>query len=74
MSAVEVLFAEFESRAVGNGRVDLHVEQPLTLRGQVVPSDAGMAILLDRILALEFEPDGFSDAGQGRVYHYKRWV
>ncbi len=73
MSAVEELIRDFERRSTGQTRVDLLVLEPLTLGGQVVASDVGMTVLLDRILALRFEPDGFTETPSGRTYHYKRW-
>jgi hypothetical protein len=30
-----------------------------------------MAVILDKILGLGFEPDGFAEAEGGRLYRYK---
>jgi hypothetical protein len=73
MTPVEELIADFESKSRGVQRVDLWVPENLTLLGEPVPSDVGMAVLVDRVLALEFEPNGYTASVGGRTYHYKRW-
>jgi hypothetical protein len=30
-----------------------------------------MAVILDKILGMGYEPDGFSEADGGRIYRYK---
>jgi hypothetical protein len=73
MTSVEELVLEFEGRAKDADRVGIWVPDRLVLAGQEVAMDVGMAVLLDRVLALEFEPDGFTEAPGGRTYHYKKW-
>ena len=55
---------------------NLWIPPNLTLRGQPVRVDAAMAVLLDVILDLGFEPDGFEQADGGRIYKYKvmSWI
>jgi hypothetical protein len=50
---------------------ELWVPQELTLRGKPAGLDVAMAIVLDKILGMGFQPDGFSEAEGGRVYRYK---
>ncbi len=50
---------------------ELLISQSLTLRGSPVPMDAAMAIVLDKILAKRYEPDGFVQCETGRLYRYK---
>jgi hypothetical protein len=53
-------------------KFDLFVPRDLTLCNQPVSADVAMAIILDKLLGHGFEPAGFSQMAQGRVYHYKR--
>jgi hypothetical protein len=70
--AVEELAQQFERSVSRQTTVSLHVPNVLTIGGEVVPPDVGMAVLLDRILALGFEPNGYSEGQDGRTYHYRR--
>jgi hypothetical protein len=56
---------------VGSQSFELWVPQQLTLRGQPVRADVAGAVILDKILGMGFQPDGFSEAEGGRVYRYK---
>jgi len=73
VASVEELILAFEEASPGCENVSLWVADTLTIAGQVVQFDVGMAVLLDRILALEFEPAGFTPGRGGRTYHYRRW-
>jgi hypothetical protein len=50
---------------------ELWIPQHLTLRGQPARADVAGAVILDKILGLGYEPDGFTEADGGRVYRYK---
>ena len=50
---------------------ELWIPQHLTLRGQAARTDVAMAIILDKILGMGYEPDGFTEADGGRVYRYR---
>ena len=50
---------------------ELWIPQHLTLRGQSAPADVAMAVILDKILGMGYEPDGFSEADGGRIYRYR---
>lgn len=53
-------------------RLELWIPDELTLGGQPVPSDAGMAVLLDALLAKSFFPDGVQVGEGGRLCRYVR--
>ena len=50
----------------------LWVPETLTLNGDAVPQDAAMAVVLDKLLGLDFFPDGFEQGDGGRLYKYQR--
>ena len=50
----------------------LWVPETLTLNGDAVPQDAAMAVVLDKLLGLDFLPDGFEQGDGGRLYKYQR--
>ena len=43
----------------------------MTLSGQSARADVAMAVILDKILGMGYEPDGFSEADGGRIYRYR---
>ena len=43
----------------------------MSLRGQTARADVAMAVILDKILGMGYEPDGFAEAEGGRVYRYR---
>jgi hypothetical protein len=49
---------------------ELWIPEHLTLHGQPARADVAMAIILDKILGMGFEPDGCSEEDGGRVYKY----
>lgn len=71
-STVESVLSQLDTIPTAHGQsFELWIPQHLTLRGQPAPADVAMAIILDKILGLGFEPDGFSETDGGRVYRYK---
>ena len=69
---VESILLQVDNVSVGShNHFELWVPQSLTLRGQTVPLNLAMAIILDKILAKQFVPDGFIQKETGRVYRYK---
>ncbi|MGB7324591.1 MAG: hypothetical protein WBD31_06950 [Rubripirellula sp.] len=50
----------------------LWVPESLTLQGQSVPQDIAMAVVLDKLLGLDFFPHGFEQGDGGRLYKYQR--
>lgn len=50
----------------------LWVPETLTMNGDAVPQDAAIAVVLDKLLGLDFFPDGFEQGDGGRLYKYQR--
>jgi hypothetical protein len=69
-STVEAVLAQLDEIPSGQS-FELWVPQHLTLRGQVTLPEVAMAIILDKILGMACEPDGFSEADGGRIYRFK---
>ena len=42
------------------------------MNGDAVPQDAAIAVVLDKLLGLDFFPDGFEQGDGGRLYKYQR--
>lgn len=70
---VEDLVAEAERLAGDRQAFDLWVPDAVQLNGQPVPSAVAMAVIGDKVLSVEFEPDGFSEGVGGRMYRFKPW-
>jgi hypothetical protein len=51
---------------------ELWVPQRLTLRGQMIPFDVALMVVLDALLEKDFIPAGFTEEDGGRLYHYER--
>jgi hypothetical protein len=51
--------------------LELRIPNQLVSHGQVVRQDIGMAIILDAILGKGYEPDGFTELEDARLYRYK---
>jgi hypothetical protein len=51
---------------------ELWVPQRLTLRGQGIPFDVALMVVLDALLERDFIPAGFSEEDGGRLYQYQR--
>jgi hypothetical protein len=71
-ASVEGLREQAAAVAKGGHTFSLWVPDALTLNGQPVRRDVGMAILLDAILALGFMPDGLTESAGGATYRYRR--
>lgn len=69
---VEDLLLNIETIDEETERFELVVPEQLTYRGQPVPADIAMAILLDRILAKGLFPNGFRQDDGARTYFYDR--
>jgi hypothetical protein len=67
---VEALLSELDVMSPVDGCFKLWVPRDLTFRGQSVPVDVAMAILLDKILGMKYQPNGFSEGDGGRLYKY----
>jgi len=68
---VETLLSDIGGAASGNQSFDLWVPNDLTLRGRPACTDIAMTIVLDKVRTMGFEPDGFVQTKNGRVYKYK---
>jgi len=51
---------------------ELWVPQRLTLRGQTIPFDVAVVVVLDALLEKSFVPASFSEEDGGRLYLYQR--
>ena len=51
---------------------NLAISNSFTFCGHADTMGAGMAILLDKILGLEYEPDGFEEMDGFKLYRYKK--
>lgn len=51
--------------------LELWIPGRLTLRGQPVPQDVAMVILLDALLSKSLVPSGFTESPDGRLYRYE---
>jgi len=69
---VESLVDEVDRLPPGSSLLELWVPDLLALRGQPVPRDVAMAIVMDRLLSVGLFPDGFIEGVGGRTYRYKR--
>mgnify|MGYP001560259863 CR=1 FL=1 len=53
-------------------RFNLAISDNFTFAGEPDVMGAGMAVLLDKILGLGFEPDGFEQKSRFKLYAYKK--
>ena len=51
---------------------ELWVPQRLTLRGQGIPFDVAIMVVLDALLEKDFVPAGYTEEDGGRLYQYQR--
>ena len=51
---------------------ELSISSSFTFGGGPDTSGAGMAVILDKILGMGYEPDGFEQKDGIRIYRYKR--
>ncbi len=52
---------------------ELWVPQRLTLRGQVIPFDVAIVVVLDALLEKDFVPASYSEEEDGRLYLTQRF-
>lgn len=73
VSSVEELIALVDEvdPSRGTASFTLWVPNSLTLSGSPVAQDTAMAVVLDRILAKGYFPDGFVEEGPGRRYNFR---
>lgn len=74
---VEELLRRIEALARPEGSeppdgFDLWVPQRLTLRGQGIPFDVAVMVVLDALLERDFVPAGFTEEDGGRLYQTRR--
>lgn len=67
---VEELLIKVEALPANTTTFMLFVPQALTLRGQPVPQDVAMAIVVDRLLGKGLFPNGYDQRSTGRRYRY----
>jgi len=63
---------QIENEGISPKSFELEIPSDLTLRGNPVPNDVAMAIIVDAILAKGYWPDGYTESATGRVYKYVR--
>ncbi len=69
---VEELLATITALPRAATELELWVPPVLTLRGELVPTDAAMAIVLDKALEHGLFPAGFTPDSGGRLHRYRR--
>jgi hypothetical protein len=60
-----------KATVISGDRFELAISDDFTIAGQRDTIGAGMAIVLDAILAQGYEPDGFEQCDGYRLYRYK---
>ena len=70
-SAEEVL-AYLETDQPTGGLFQIAISDSFTFAGQPDTMGAGMAVILDKILGLGYEPDGFDQKDGYKLYNYER--
>lgn len=60
-----------DQSSLGGDSFELKIAEDFTFAGQPDVMGAGMAVVLDAILAQGFEPNGFDQHDGYRVYRYK---
>lgn len=61
-----------EAHPPAGDRFELPVSGAFTFKGKPDHVGFGMALILDRIIAMGYEPDGFEQKDGFRLYKYKR--
>jgi len=69
---VEELLSEVASWNPGSTEQELYVAPSLKHENVGVSTDLAMSIVLDKILSLEYFPNGRTDEEHGFIYHYKK--
>ena len=63
---------QLEEKPPLGDRFELSVSNSLTFKGKPDTVGFGMALILRRILAMGFEPDGFEQKDGFKLYRYKK--
>ncbi len=67
---IEHLLAQIEAMPPSAKVLELWVPDQLTLRGQAVPNDAALVVVLDKVLEHGLLPQGFIPKPGGKLYTY----
>ena len=71
-STVEAILSQLDGIPRGQDQgFELWIPQHLSWRGKVARADVAMAIILNKILGMGYEPNGFAEAEGGKIYRYK---
>jgi hypothetical protein len=68
---IESVLREIDSLPEARDTVTLKVPDQLSLRGNSVPQDIALSILVDRLLTKGYEPDSIEAGDEGRIFHCK---
>jgi hypothetical protein len=69
--SVESLLSELDTIVTSPDGFELWIPANLTLNSNPIRTDVAMTIVLDKILGMGFQPDGFIESKGGRIYRYK---
>lgn len=72
IQSVEELTSEINAWNSDKEEQTLFVAQPMLLEGNVISPSVGMSIVVDKILAKGFFPNGNKETKHGIIYFYKR--
>ena len=70
--SVEELRQQVTKLAAESAAFELWVPASLTMAGEVVPRDLGMALVVDAVFGAGFEPDGVTAEATGSLCKYRR--
>jgi len=68
---IESVLREIDALPEATGTVSIKVPDKLSLRGNSVPRDIALSILVDRLLTKGYEPDGFEAIEDALIYRCK---
>jgi hypothetical protein len=68
---IESVLREIDALPEAAGAVSLKVPDQLSLRGNSVPSDIALSIVVDRLLTRGYEPDSIEASDGGRIFRCK---
>ena len=70
--SVEELRKQIATLAAESPTFELWVPASLTMGGEPVPRDLGMALVVDAVFGAGFEPDGVATEANGSMCRYRR--
>ena len=70
--SAEEIVSYLETNQPTGGNFQLAISDCFSCAGQPDTIGAGMAVVLDKILGLGYESDGFEQKGGYKLYHYKQ--